>query len=52
MINFQRVKNTGMVIGSGGFGNDREIASPTSRDRNDLQVIKLQLSRHQAPSNE
>jgi hypothetical protein len=31
MINFQRVKNTGMVIGSGGFGNDREIASLRSQ---------------------
>jgi hypothetical protein len=31
MTNFQRVKNTGMEIGNGGFEYEREIASLRSQ---------------------
>jgi hypothetical protein len=41
MINFQIVKNIGMEIENGVFGNDWEIASPATRDRNDRQANKI-----------
>jgi hypothetical protein len=34
-----------------GRKGEREIASPASRDRNDIQVIKLRLFQQQASSN-